>query len=424
MRSISLSNAVLVSINIIIGAGLFVNPSPLTQIIHGWGFAAYLLSAVILLPLIICIATLATLKPTAGGLYVYAHDFVSPMAGFISGWCYFLGKSTSAAILAYTFCSFVQSLFFPLQNFSTKILTIFILFTLALANIAGLKIGGKVQWLFIALKTIPIALVLITGIFCARGDWPEAFPASALEHLPSALPIAIFALCGFEAICSIAHLIENPKKNVRRAILISFITVALASALFQFGMWQMLGPSLKTSHSAMMAYAHQMFGDHSWAAKIIYAFVYLSILGAAFGMLTSNCWNLQTIAKHKHLPGSHHLTLVSSKQVPWASLLVETSLASLIISLQSNQIPLQNMAVFGMTIGYLMSAVAAWKAASDGSHRALPRWLVVLSFVSCAYVLWLCATRIISSGASSLFLLILAAGIGAAMWQKHRRVSY
>ena len=414
MRTISLSSAVFVSINIIIGAGLFINPAPLTQIAHGWGFASYLLSGLVLLPLILCIATLATLKPTAGGLYVYAHDFVSPMAGFISGWCYFLGKSTSAAILAYTFCSFIKSLVAPLQAWPTTVLTIIVLFSLSFCNIAGLKIGGKVQWLFIGFKAIPITLVLFTGIFLAQGGWPEAFPVSALEHLPQALPIAIFALCGFEVICSIAHLIENPKKNVRRAILISFTIVVAASALFQFGMWQMLGPELSSTPSPIMAYAYKVFGQYPWVVRLFNAFVYASVLGGSFGMLTSNCWNLQTIATHKHLPGSRYLALISKKQVPWVSLLVETTFASLIISLQSSQIPLQNMAVFGMTVGYFMSTLAAYKA-------SLPRWLVFLSFMSCAYVLWLCALRIINSGASVYFLLILGAGIVLASWQKFKR---
>lgn len=424
MRSISLGSAVLISINIIIGAGLFINPTPLTQIAQGFGFSAYLLSAFVLLPLILCIASLATLKPTAGGLYIYAHDFISPMAGFLSGWSYFLGKTTSAAILVHTFCSFVQSLFAPLENIPTVFISIIILFLLASANIIGLKIGGKIQWLFIILKSLPIALVLFTGILFSKEQWPDAFLSSSLAHVPQALPIAIFALCGFEAICSIAHLIENPKKNVRRAILISFMSVVLCSALFQFGMWRMLGPSLISSHSPMMAYAERLWGENSWLVPAFNIFVYLSVLGASFGMLTSNAWNLQTIAKHRHLPGARYLALVSKKEVPWVSIVVEASIASAIILVQSNQIPLQNMAVFGMTMGYLMSAMAAWVAAGQKNIKFLPRWLVALSFISCAYVIWLCVTRIVSSGASSFFLIILGAGVLAALWQKFRSVSY
>lgn len=420
MRSISLTSAILLSINIIVGAGLFINPSPLTHIIQGYGYSAYLLSALILLPLILCIAELATIKPTAGGLYVYAHDFISPMAGFISGWCYFLGKSTSAAILAYTFSRFAQIIFIPLQIIPTKALTILVLFALAALNICGVKIGGKVQWLFISLKTIPIGLVLLTGTFWALGDWPEAYELKVLASLPQALPIAIFALCGFEAICAVAHLIENPKKNVRRAMLTAFFIVALVSAGFQLGMFHVLGPDLANVQSPILAYANTLMGDYPLIARLFNAFVYASVLGGSFGMLTSNCWNLQTIAKNGHLPGANYLVLVSNKQVPWVSLLAETSIASLIITLQSNQIPLQNMAVFGMTIGYLMSTLAAWRAA----HRkisALPIWLVALAFVSCAYILWLCAVRIVSSGASSLFLLILAAGIIIAYVKASRK---
>lgn len=412
MRSISLTSAVLISINIIIGAGLFINPAPLAQIAQSYGFLAYPLSALVLLPLILCLAELATLKPSAGGLYVYAQTFVSPLAGFTSAWGYFLGKSTSAAILAFTFCSFITRIVPVLENTSVKGLTIFILFLLATLNIFGVKIGGKIQWLFISFKAIPICFVLLTGLFFAL-DIPEDSLAT-LGALSQSLPIAVFALTGFEAICSIAHLIENPHKNVRRAMLISFFLVAIVSAGFQFAMFEVLGLELQSTRNPLLAYASTLLPNAPLVARLFNALVYSSILGASFSMLTSNCWNLHTIATHHHLPGSANLIRLSKSQVPWVCLYIEALIGSIIIILQTDQIPLQNMAVFGMTMAYFMSTLAALRAAKDRHITALPRWLPALSLVSCAYILWLCAERILRSGASWVFLVILGIGLGLA----------
>lgn len=419
MRSISLTSAVLISINIIVGAGLFINPAPLTHIAQGYGYLAYLASALILLPLILCISELATLKPSAGGLYVYAETFVSPLAGFVSAWSYFLGKCTSAAVLAFTFCSFLQRIAPSLEVFPTKTMTIFVLFALVFLNIMGVKIGGKVQWLFISFKVIPIGFVLLTGLLVAF-DSPNESPL-ILEGLGSAFPIAIFALCGFEAICAIAHLIENPHKNVRKAILISFSVVAIASAGFQFGVFQVLGSALASSKNPLLEYANAILPDAFFSTRLLNALVFSSILGASFGMLTSNCWNLHTIARHHHLPGSAFLVKLTKGEIPWVSLLVEATIASCIILLQSNQIPLQNMAVFGMTTAYFMSTWAALNAARKKHTTSLPRWLPVLSLLSCSYILWLCAERIFASGASWVFLLMLGGGLAMAYFRARRR---
>lgn len=407
MRSISLTSAVLISINIIIGAGLFINPAPLAYFANGYGFLAYIVSACILLPLILCIAELATLKPIAGGLYVYAQSYISPLAGFTSSWSYFLGKSTSAAILAYTFCTFLKSIFPALLIIPTTALTIAVLFFLAFLNIAGVKIGGSIQWFFISVKILPIAFVLLTGVFFIKGDVGGEL---ILMDFGSAFPIAVFALCGFEAICAIAHLIEKPHRNVRRAMLLSFFLVALASSLFQFFLYQILGEELVSIKNPLLAYAEAVFPSAHILKRLLNALVYSSILGASFGMLTSNCWNLHTIAKHQHLPWSN-LLLPIKNETPWVCLLLEVLFASLIILLKTEQIPLQNMAVFGMTVSYFMSTLAALRAARVHKSSRLPRYLPMLSFASCSYIILLCADRIIKSGASLVFLIILASGL-------------
>ncbi|HXW60614.1 MAG TPA: amino acid permease, partial [Myxococcota bacterium] len=187
----------------------------------------------------------------------------------------------------------------------------------------------------------------------------------------------------------------------------------------QFSMFQVLGPELATIKNPLLAYAQTLL-PHSHASRLLNALVFCSILGACFGMLTSNCWNLHTIAKHGHLPGSKFL-LPTKNQVPWVALLLEAAIASLIIVIESNQIPLQNMAVFGMTVAYFMCTLAALRAVRSKQIPLLPRIVPALSFLSCAYILWLCAERILRSGASFIFLIILSLGLVVAYFKAGRR---
>jgi len=416
-RQISLVSAILINLNIIIGAGIFVNPRPLTQLLSSWGPVAYLAAAFMLLPLIICLAELAALHPDAGGLYVYSEKYISPFAGFISGWGYFVGKSTSGAFLTLTFTRFIQTLVPQLAALPLIPLSSFILFFLITLNILGVHIGGKIQWLFISLKAIPIGFVLFSGFLFSKTAFVPATPL-IFDNLFPALPIATFAMLGFEVTCSIGHLIKNPRKNARRAVLFSFLLVAGIAILFQFNLFRVLGMSLAYDGLPLKTYTFHIFKSVFWS-NLLNTFVFTSIIGGSFGILTSNCWNLFILAKQNLVPFSSQLSQLSKTGVPWISLLAEGCLGVFILCISSKQIALQNMAVFGMFMSYFLSIVAATKAFYQQKQNQHFFTLSLLALVSCSYILFLCGKRIMSSGISYSFLLVILGGILSAWFRKN-----
>ena len=143
-NQINLLTAILINVNIILGAGLFINPKPLTQFAGPFGFVSYILAAIIILPIVLIIAKLATKSQEPGGLYVYSKNYINPTVGFISAWSYFLGKTSSAALLAHIFVSFFQRNIIFLQSIPTIILDRLLIFFLVFINIIGVKIGSKI----------------------------------------------------------------------------------------------------------------------------------------------------------------------------------------------------------------------------------------------------------------------------------------
>ena len=59
-----------------IGAGAFVNIASLTQLAGSYGFISYIFGTLILLPVIINLATLASIHAVAGGLLTYGHIII------------------------------------------------------------------------------------------------------------------------------------------------------------------------------------------------------------------------------------------------------------------------------------------------------------------------------------------------------------
>lgn len=396
-----------------VGAGLFINAGPLAAAVGNLGYVAYLLGALILLPVVLSFASLAETNPVSGGMYAYSNMYLGEFWGFLSGWSYFLGKSVSAALLVHTTTKFFYS-YLPLANY----LPIFmcdwlILATLALINASGVFIGGRIQYFFISLKSLPLLFVLGAGMYFFGSPEALAAPVPTMD-LFNALPIVIFAFSSFEATCMIAGMLEH-KSHARFVILGSFTFVVLVYTLFQFLLYGSVGSSLSSTQEPIKALGEVVFGAHHWIPQTLNSMVFLSILGGSFGTLSSNCWNLQAIAADKRIPGSEVLSRVNSYNVPVFSLAVEVIVASLLLVISRDQFSLQSMFVFSVTTSYLLGVISFITLA----NTPLKRSIGFLGIASCCYLLQLCVQKLVIYGISSPFLALYFVGIGLYFIQKN-----
>lgn len=402
-----------------IGAGIFINAKPLTTFAGPFGFMGYSIGACILFPLILCIAELANKHPVAGGLYIYPRTYLGPWLGFLSGWAYFVGKTTSAAILMHKFNEFFIPRIPLLSSVSPLVFDIAMLFFIAALNTAGLFVGGRIQYVITALKAIPIIAVFSVG-FCY-------FDVSAFYHeviagdIINTLPIAFFALSGFEVICAVSNMVDQTRYSIKWVILTSFSIVASVNILFQFFAYTIMGSGLIHTNEPMMAIGMTAFPHIAWLASVLNGAVFTAIIGSCFSLLTSNCWNLHTMAKDGNLPFKNLLTKVNSKNAPWTSLFIEVGLGSLILAVTLSQVPLQNMSVFSQQLTFFLCALAALVAVQQKALKTLAWWIPCLALVTCSSVMSICVYRLIMFGVSTSFLIIFASGIIAKLAARYTK---
>jgi amino acid transporter len=407
-HKISLFSSILININIIIGAGLFINPRPLTLLSGRFGFLNYIIAFLILLPIVLSIAKLAQKKPRAGGLYVYAKEYLNQKAGFLCGWSYFLGKTTSAALLAHTFVKFFYRRIPVLHHIPILLLDCTLIFFLIAINIIGITIGGKIQYLFTTAKTIPIFFVIFIGMALFN---PAFFINNATDtsEFFSAIPLAIFAFLSFEIICSIGHLLKHPQKNIKRSIVYSFFVVVSITTTFQLIMFGATGHMLSQAQEPVKLLAYHAFPNIPILGAILNALVFCSIIGGSFGSLTSNCWNLFALAKDKQLPLTRMLTKTNKQHVPYISLLVQGIIACILLALTNDQIPLQNMTVFGIAIAYLLNSFSAFIQNKKRTKIAIIT--PTLAIASSLYIAFLCFKNLFLHGLSLPFSITFLLGI-------------
>lgn len=395
-HKLSLTTAVLVNLNIMIGVGIFINTIPIGKTAGILGSLSYLTIGILMLPLILSISALLALHP-AGGFYTFGMRELSPFIGFIGTWSYFVGKLGSTAIMTHVSVLFLKELFPVLAGVNSFALDTLFLCLFALLNLQHLKTGGLLQTIFTILKLIPIFFLIVCGLFL----WNPTIISSAPHDwstIPGTLPLVLFSLLGFEAACSISSSIENAQKNASRAVLISYAIAISIYLIYQTVVYCVLGAELSRLTDYRMIFPaflskFMIPGTALYRATvgIFHCALASSALSAAYGIMFSNMWNLNIIAHHGHILGSSWFTRLNKHHVPWLCVITQVAIALLyLIITRGTQIPLQVTSALGSTVAYTMSAcallVATWNRPAIALHWAIP----FLGLCSCLLLLSSC----------------------------------
>ncbi len=411
-HKLSLPSAILININIMLGSGIFINTVLLTKQSGSLGAFVYLFVALLLLPLILAIATLLHHHHESGTFYDFGRD-VSPFFGFISSWSYFTAKLCTSALGIHVCLSFLQEIIpalkiIPILAFDSAVVVLF-----ALLNLMNLKVGKSIQYSFIFIKMVPILFVILTGVFfLSGGNFGEG--TLLWTGVPLSVPLVLFAFAGFEASCSLSTRIQDAKRNGPRAIFISYAIVVTIIFLYQLLFYGALGMALgKLAGGYLEAFPAYLgkvpFSDESFkmtVQNILHIAIASSSLGAAYGVMYTNGWNLYTLAQNNHTFGRRFLTKLNSHGVPAACVLTEgfIALCYLLIT-QGNQVPLQQVSALGGTIAYTLSSIALL-ILSYANRRSL--LISILSLGSCALLIGSFIWTIVVKGPSPLLLVFIA----------------
>src|SRR2546430_16247455 len=102
-RRLGVSDAVVIGLGSMLGAGVFVVFAPAAALAGGTGM---LLALAVAGLVAFCNATssarLAARYPESGGTYVYGRERLGDFAGFLAGWGFVVGKTASCAAMALT----------------------------------------------------------------------------------------------------------------------------------------------------------------------------------------------------------------------------------------------------------------------------------------------------------------------------------
>ena len=241
----ALDGAAIVVSNVV-GSGILIVPAFVAQLApHPLAMlAVWLLGGVLALAGALAYAELAALRPRAGGEYVYLREALGPMAGFLTGWTSFVAGFSGAIAAGAVGMAGILGRFIPAAADTTPIYSIDLLFiSLALSpqsafalfaiaglsavHCAGLGPGRILQNLLAAAKLAVLVAVVVLGFSFGSGDAANLVagqPVAASAWIFALIPV-MFSYSGWNAAAYVSEEIQQPGRNVPRALLIGTAAV-------------------------------------------------------------------------------------------------------------------------------------------------------------------------------------------------------
>jgi basic amino acid/polyamine antiporter, APA family len=232
-RKLSLFDVTNLVIGAIIGADIYVASSFGAGFLGPFSLVVWVVAGLIAIVIALCFAQCVMLLPKVGGPYAYAKRAWGPFAGFIVGWSLWLAEWISLAVFPLAFTRYLM-FFVPNLDVVTQSLVklLFVAF-LALTNIVGIKAAGKVNDALTILKLAPLVFFVIAGI-----TWIFINPAEASANFSpfapfgfagfgSAIVLIFWAYAGFELSTIPAEDVEEPSKNIPKAVIIGILVVTV-----------------------------------------------------------------------------------------------------------------------------------------------------------------------------------------------------
>jgi len=289
--------------NVVVGAGIFVLPGIMAAKLGSAAIIAYIICGVAVTLIFLCYAEIGSRVTRSGGSYAYIEEAFGPFAGFISSMLLWFGWAvlSDAAILV-ALIETVAIAVPELKQTHWRLLFIITLFTfLVITNIRGVKSGVRLYIFNTIAKFIPLALLLVVGIFYIDLNNLKITQWPSFENVGAATLILIFAFSGAECALNASGEIKNPNKTVPRGIFLGLGSIFILYLGLQSVAQGVLGAELANNTEApLAAAANEIFGG--WGIKLLIVGGAISIFGTLSGDVLASPRVIFASARDGNLP--------------------------------------------------------------------------------------------------------------------------
>jgi amino acid transporter len=182
---------------------------------------------------------MGALYPTAGSAYTYVGKGLNPHLGFLAGWAMILDYLLQPLINTVWIATALHERYVHQVPFVVWALIIAGIMTVL--NLAGVKSSSNANKVLLAVMSVVVAFFIVLAIKFLYGGqgWHGVFSLEPIYNprtfnpkiLPSAISFAALTYIGFDGVTTLAEDVENPKRNVLLAVVLTCIFAGVCSAV-------------------------------------------------------------------------------------------------------------------------------------------------------------------------------------------------
>jgi amino acid transporter len=209
-----------------------------SNVARGHVVTTILIAMVAMLFTAVSYGRMARVYPSAGSAYTYVGSELNPTLGYIVGWSMLLDYVLNP-LICIIWCSAAARNILPQIPYAAWALAFGLVFTVS--NLRGVRTSGRVNGMLAIGMSLVVAVFLACAIrylaLVARpvgGEWLLPFydPASfSTSRVLRGTSIAVLTYIGFDGISTMSEEVENPRRNILLATVLTCLVIGLLSAL-------------------------------------------------------------------------------------------------------------------------------------------------------------------------------------------------
>jgi basic amino acid/polyamine antiporter, APA family len=344
-------------VNITIGGSIFALPGTLAASMGAAAPLAFVLGALLFVPIVLCFASAGSRVTVTGGPYSYVAAAFGAFPGFMIAAFFWTSSVAGSATLAAILADQVALVFAQASQPLSRSLFMFFIYGILIAiNARGIKLGATLIVVFAAAKLVPLMLLAVVGSRYVQLDNLRITAAPSWASVGSSLVIVVFAYSGIETALAPSGEMKDPVKAIPRA---AFAGVAVVVALYVGLQWiaqGALGVRL-IGNSAPLAAVADLIAPGGGHVLVLVASV--SLLGCMQGDLLGSSRLLYALARDGFLPKPFAL-VTKTRRVPLLAVAGHSCVAWILASLGSFTM-LARISGGAFCFVYIASCAAAWQ---------------------------------------------------------------
>ncbi|CAM3690503.1 APC family permease [Rheinheimera salexigens] len=287
-RNLGLFSLWLLVVNGLIGAGIFGLPGGAARLAGEYSPLIYLLCALLILPILLCMAELASYFRASGGPVRYGTAAFGPFVGFQAGWLYYIARLVSFAANSVLLVDSIGYFWSAASvGFNRALLLAVIIASLTLINVVGSVRAMRSLALLTVIKfAVLLLLVICSASILGPKLLPEFNPLTAFNSpydIGAATLLLIYAFVGFESVVVPAGEAKNPARDMPKALILGLVLVTLLYISIQLVSVAAV-QTIAQSSSPLLDVAAELFGPLGAMVLMlgVVASVAANLLGAIF----------------------------------------------------------------------------------------------------------------------------------------------